>query len=146
MKSISRRFISLLLVVATVVCMIIPVAAAEGDNGVAPAASAYISGVWASAVGSNGTVTVNFSITATGTMTSLGATEIRIKNSAGTTVKVFQPSTTGGMTGYNRGYFQSAVTWYNATPGSKYYAVVYYQATNSSGGDSSSYITAYTYA
>lgn len=146
MKSISRRFVALLLVVATVCCMIIPVAAAESDNGVAPAASAYISGVWAGAVGSNGTVTVNFSIYATGTMTSLGATCIEIWNSGGTVSKTFYPSTTGGMTGYNSSSYASAVTWYNATPGSKYYAVVYYQATNSSGHDTSSYITTYTYA
>ena len=146
MKSISRRFISLLLVVATVLCMIIPVAAAEADNGVAPAASAYIGSVWASAVGSNGTVTVNFSITATGTMTSLGATCIEIWNSGGTVSKTFYPSTTGGMTGYNSARYSSHVTWYNATPGSKYYAVVYYHATNSSGYDTSSYVTTYTYA
>ena len=141
-----KRFVALLLAVATVCCMIIPVAATEGDNGVAPAASAYINVVWADAVGSNGTVTVNFSISATGKMTSLGATCIEIWNSGGTVSKTFYPSTTGGMTGYNSAYYQSAVTWYNATPGSKYYAVVYYQATNSSGHDTSSYITTYTYA
>ena len=146
MKSISRRFVALLLVIATVCCMIIPVAAAEGDNGVAPAASAYISGVWAEAVGSSGTVKVNFSISATGTMTSLGATCIEIWNSGGTVSKSFYPYTTGGMTGYNRSSYASSVTWYNATPGSKYYAVVYYQATNSSGHDTAVYTTAYTYA
>lgn len=136
----------MLLVVATVFCMIVPVSAATGEDEVAPAASAYINGVWAEAVGSNGTVTVNFSISATGTMTSLGASKIQIWNSGGTVSKTFFPSTTGGMTGYSRAYYSGSVTWYNATPGAKYYAVVYYQATNSSGGDSSSYVTAYTYA
>ena len=146
MKSISRRLIAMMLIAATIFCMIIPVSAANMEDEVSPAASAYIDAVWAEAVGSNGTVKVNFSISATGKMTSLGATEIRIVNSSGTTVKTFYPSTTGGMTGYSRDYYYGSVTWYYATPGAKYYAVVYYQATNSSGHDTSSYITAYTYA
>lgn len=146
MKTISRQFVALLLVIATVCCMVIPASAAEGDNGVAPSASAYINVVWAEAVGSSGTVRVNFSISATGTMTSLGATCIEIWNSGGTVSKTFYPGTTGGMTGYSRSSYSSNVTWYNATPGSKYYAVVYYQATNSSGHDTAVYTTAYTYA
>ena len=146
MKPTLRRFVSMLLVVATILCMIIPVSAADNNSDVAPAASAYINTVWAEAVGSDGTVRVNFSISATCTMTSLGASEIQIKNSSGTTVKTFYPSTTGGMTGYSRASYSSSVTWYYATEGAKYYAVVYFQATNSSGADSDAYVTAYTYA
>ena len=146
MKAISRRLLAMLLITATVFCMIVPVSAANGDDGVAPAASAYIGAVWAEAIGDNGSVRVNFSITATGKMTSLGATYIEIRNSAGTTVKAFEPTTTGGMVGYNKSYYSSNVVWYNATPGARYYAVVYYMANNSSGGDSAVYTTAFTYA
>lgn len=146
MKILSRRLLAMVLVVATIFCMIVPASAATGEDEVAPAASAYINGVWAQAIGSNGTVKVNFSISATGTMTSLGATKIQIWNSGGTVSKTFYPSTTGGMTGYNRSSYASAVTWYNATPGSKYYAVVYYSASNSSGYDTAVYTTTYTYA
>ena len=146
MKAISRRLLAMLLITATVFCMIVPVSAANGDDGVAPAASAYIDAVWAQAIGDDGSVRVNFSITATGKMTSLGATYIEIRNSSDTPVKAFYPSTTSGMTGYNKSYFSGHVIWNNATPGAKYYAVVYYQATNSSGHDTSSYVTAYTYA
>lgn len=146
MKTISRRLISMLLAITTVLCMIVPASAANNESEISPAASAYINTVWAEAVGSSGTVRVNFSISATGTMTSLGASYIEICNSSGTPVKAFYPSTTGGMTGYSSSSYSSHVTWYNATPGAKYYAVVYYQATNSSGHDTSSYVTAYTYA
>lgn len=146
MKAISRRFISMLLIVSAILCMIIPASAANNESELSPAASAYINTVWAEAVGSSGTVRVNFSITATRSMTSLGASCIEIYNSSGTTVKTFYPSTTGGMTGYSTAAYSSHVTWYNATPGAKYYAVVYYHATNSSGHDTSSYVTAYTYA
>lgn len=146
MKTISRRLLAVLLITATVFAMMVPVSAANGEDEVAPAASAYIDVVWAEAVGSSGTVRVNFSITATGNMTSLGATYIEICNAAGTPVKWFYPSTTGGMTGYSRSYYASHVTWYDATPGAKYYAIVYYQATNNSGHDTSVYTTAYTYA
>lgn len=146
MKSIPRRLLAMLLITAAVFCIIIPVSAANGDDGVAPAASAYINGVWAEAIGNNGSVCVNFSITATRTMTSLGATYIEICNSSGTPVKSFYPAITSGMTGYNKVYYSSSVTWYGATPGAKYYAIVYYQASNSSGGDSAVYTTAYTYA
>lgn len=146
MNILSRRLLAMVLVVVTIFCMIVPASAATGEDEVAPAASAYINGVWAQAIGSNGTVKVNFSISATGTMTSLGATKIQIWNSGGTVSKTFYPATTGGMTGYNRSSYASAVTWYNATPGSKYYAVVYYSASNSSGHDTATYITTYTYA
>lgn len=144
MKALSRRLISVLLVICMISCMIIPASAANGESGVAPAASAYIDVVWAEAVGGSGTLTVNFSISATGNMTSLGATQIQIVNASGNTVKTFYSSSTGGMTGYSRSYYSSHVTWYSATAG-KYYAIVYYQATNSSGHDTSSYVTAYTY-
>lgn len=146
MKAIFRRMISMLLIVVTIFCMVVPASAANDDQEVSPAASAYINGVWAEAIGSNGTVCVNFSISATRVMTSLGASEIQIRNSSGTTVKTFYPSTTGGMTGYSRAYYSSSVTWYNATAGAKYYAVIYYHATDSSGYDTSTYTTAYTYA
>lgn len=146
MKAISRHLLAMLLITATMFCMIVPVSAANGDDGVAPAASAYINGVWAEAIGDNGSVRVNFSITATGKMTSLGATTVEIRNSSGTVVKAFYPTTTSGMMGYNKYYYSSNVVWNNATPGAKYYAVVYYAANNSSGGDSAAYTTAYTYA
>ena len=146
MKAISRRLLAMLLITATVFCMIVPVSAANGDDGVAPAASAYINVVWAEAIGDDGSVRVNFSITATGKMTSLGATYIEIRNSAGTPVKGFYPSTTSGMMGSNKSYYSSNVVWNNATPGAKYYAVVYYAASNSSGHDTAVYTTTYTYA
>ena len=146
MKAMFRRIIVMMLVVSTIMCMIVPASAANSNSDVSPAASAYINGVWAEAVGSDGDVRVNFSISATGTMTSLGASKIQIKDSSDTIVKTFYASTSGGMTGYSRSSYSSHVIWYDATPGAKYYAVVYFQATNSSGGDSSTYTTTYTYA
>ena len=146
MKPTLRHFVAMMLIASIFMCMIVPISAANNGSDVSPAASAYINGVWAEAVGSDGQVRVNFSITATRDMDNLGASVIMIKNSSGTTVKAFYASVRAELTGYNRSYYSNHVIWYDATPGAKYYAVVYFQATKGSGGDSSTYTTAYTYA
>ena len=144
MRKQLKRILAILLVVLTVCSMTIPVTAANRDDIASPQASAYISNVWASASKSGGTVTVEFSITGTGKMTSLGATTIAIYNSSGKVVKSFSSSTTSGMMGYNQGYYSSSVSWDGAESGKKYYAIVFYKASLGSGYDTTSYTTEYT--
>jgi len=56
-------------------------------------ASEYINSTYASITATgNGNLKIGFSITGTGTMTSIGATRIDVKNSSGTTVKIFYSS------------------------------------------------------
>ncbi len=144
MRKQLKCILAVLLVVLTVCSMTIPVTAANRDDTVSPQASAYISNVWASAYKNRGTVTVEFSITATGKMTSLGATTIAIKDSSGDIVKTFSYTNTSGMMGYNEYYYSSSVSWNGAASGEKYYALVLYKASNSSGYDMTSYTTDYT--
>lgn len=117
---------------------------ASNDNpSKAPQASAYINSVWATASGDIGSVKITFSITATDDMSSLGVTAIEIKDSSNNTVRTFKSSSTGGLMGYNDTYFSGSKTWYGATSGCKYYAVVYFKASDSSGYDTTSYTTGY---
>lgn len=146
MKKHTKHIISILLVIAILCTMIVPVSATDRDDSVSPRASSYIYVVWADANGSNGQITVDFSITATGKMTSLGATSIEIINSSGQTVKTFVRSTTPSMMGSNQTYYSSSVTYTGATAGQKYYANVYFKASNNSGSDTTSYTTDYTTA
>jgi hypothetical protein len=146
MKNKFFRLVVMTLVLAMLLPMVLPVSAADSDIGISPASSSYISAVWASATGSNGKITVEFDITGTSRMTSLGATKVQIKDSSGTTVKTFYSSTTSGMIGYNKSYYYSTVTYNGATSGKKYYAVVSFKAANSSGSDTDTYVTAYTTA
>lgn len=146
MNKQQKRIIALLLTVATIFSIAIPVAATNSTQEATLRASNYITSVWAGAYGGNGQITVDFSITATGKMTSLGATSIIIKNSSGDTVKTFLYSTTPTMMGTNLIYYSHSVTYFDATPGKKYYAIVCYKAANRSGSDTTSYTTDYATA
>lgn len=90
----------------------------------------------------NGKITINFDITATGRMTTIGATKIEIKSSSGSTLKTYKCTDTGYeyMMGSNRTVYSSSVT-YQAISGNSYYAVVYFKAGNSSGSDTATYTT-----
>lgn len=146
MKAKTRRLIAMIVVLATLCTMAVPVFAVNADSGISPQASYYISAVSASASGGTGSIRVNFNITATGWMTSLGAQYVEIYNSNDTLVKTFYASTTSGMLASNRTSYSSSVTYNGATKGAKYYAVVTFKASNSSGGDSDTYTTGYATA
>lgn len=146
MRTKVNRFIAVVIVLATLSSMMVPAFAADSDSGIAPHASYYISSVYASASGGSGSIKVTFNITATGWMTNVGATKVQIYNYNDTLVKTFYSSTTGGMLASNQTAHSSSVTYNGATSGAKYYAIVYFEASNSSGGDSDYYITAYATA
>lgn len=141
MHKLSNRMIAILLVVVVICSMIVPVSAANRNDTVSPQASSYISNVWASASRSGSTITVDFDITATGKMTSLGATTVSIRDSSGTLVKTFSHTTTSSMMGSNRTYYSSSVKYTGASASTKYYAIVYYKASDSNGYDTTSYTT-----
>ena len=146
MKKQLLRILTLVLIVLMVGSISAPALAATGTGPDSPHASAYITSVYAYLTGGNGSITVNFSITATGTMTSLGATNIWIYDRYDNRVKTYSYTSTSGMMGSNDFFYQNSVTWNGATNGEKYYAVVAYKATNSSGYDTTSYTTDFVYA
>lgn len=142
MKKYNHLFVIVLIV--SIVCSLTLPAFATNDGACKSArSSAYINSVWASASGGIGSVKVSFGITATGDMDTLGVTAFEIKDSSGNTVRTFKSSSTGGLMGYNETYFSGSKTWYGATSGCKYYAVVYFKASDSSGYDTTSYTTGY---
>lgn len=123
----TKRFVKIIAVVLMLtLCLSSTAFAVEARN------SNYISTASASAFRSSNTITVNFSIRATGAMTKLGASMIEIKNSSGVTVKTFHAASTSGMTTSSATSFSGSVT-YSGTAGEQYYAVVYFIASNSSG-------------
>lgn len=143
MKTTLRRLSALFLVFSIFCAVSAPVVAATSDDMASPRASYYISSTYASISNNSGTVTVSFDIIATGRMTSVGATVIRIKDANDTTVKTFYSSSTSGMMGYNCVSHVGSVT-YNGISGKKYYAVVSFKAENSSGSDTDAFVTDYT--
>ena len=146
MKKHILRVLTLVLILSVIGSVSAPALAATGNGPDLPQASAYITGVYASLTGGNGSITVNFSITATHQMSSLGATSILIYDEDNNRVKTYTYTSTSGMIGYNRTFYQSSITWSSATNGEKYYAVVFYKASNSSGYDTTSYTTDFVYA
>jgi hypothetical protein len=135
-----KSFIRIVLavVIAAMCLSAVPFAASA-----APEASDYIDYYSASISKSSTTMTVNFSIYATGTMTSLGASTIRIyskSGSASTLVSTLSSSTTTGMLKSNSAYHSSSVQC-SGTAGTQYYAVVTFYAADSSGSETKSYTT-----
>lgn len=105
--------------------------------------SLYIDSRYASVTGTgNGKITVNFDITGTGRMTTIGATKIEIKSSSGSTIKTYKCTDIGYeyMMGSNRTVYSSSVT-YQGVSGNSYYAVVSFKAGNGSGSDTATYTT-----
>ncbi len=149
MKITFRRLAALFLALAMFCAVPTPASAVEieteapAEDVIMPRASEYLAAYFASISETNGTVEVTFDVTATGRMTSVGATTIRIKDSSGATVKTFEYDTTPGMMGYNRISYAGSVT-YQGIPGKKYYASVTFKAANSSGSDTGTYVTPYT--
>ncbi len=107
--------------------------------------SEYISDVYAyTGVNSNGRVTVNFDIRATGTMNVLGAKTIIIQEQAPgssrwTSVATLSSDDYPNMLGYNRRDYDSDV-YYNGKSGYSYRAKVYFYA-EKGGYDTKEFIT-----
>lgn len=146
MRTKAHRLTAVVVVLVVLCSMIMPVFAENTDSGISPQASYYINAVSASASGGTGSITISFNITATGKMTSLGAQSVLIYNSSGTLVKSFYATSTTGMLASDRFSYASSVTYSGATTGARYYAVVTFKASNSSGGDSTTYTTSYATA
>lgn len=146
MKKRLFQMIALVLVFSLAVCPISVMAATEGsgESVVEPQASNYIHSTYASTTNNGGSVTVRFNTVGTGTMNSIGAQRIVIKNSSGSTVQSFYYYTTTGMMGYNTFAHGGSVTWTGGSATAKYYAVVTFYAANSSGSDTATYVTAYS--
>ncbi len=133
-RNIVRTINLVLVLVLCVSILAIPAAARSSD---------YIVSRYASATSiDGGKITVDFRITATGSMTTIGATKIEIKNSSGTTLRTYKSTETGyeSLMGSNRTVYSSSVT-YQGISGNSYYAVVYFKAENSSGSDIATYTT-----
>ncbi len=104
-------------------------AAAPGELD--PQASAFIDFKYACVSCSGDTVTITFSISATGTMTKLGSSGIQLYED-GQLVKTFGPAVYTNMYEYNSCFHTSTVS-YTGNPGSTYYARVTFMATNANG-------------
>lgn len=99
-------------------------------------ASDYITLTNASISASSGKVTVTFVIQATGMMTKVGVTSIKIYKSNGTLVKTY--SYTNSAYSYfmaSDDYYHSGSVTYTGTSGTSYYAEVNFYAADSSGSD-----------
>lgn len=143
MRKRIRRIISMFLIVAAMLSVMSPVLAATPPEPDAPDASYYIDNVYAEATGTHGTVNVYFSITGMGKMSSLGATSITLYNSSGYVASKHYTSTSG-MMGYNRTFYSNTITFSGLSSG-QYYAYVTFKASNSSGYDTTSYTTDWSY-
>lgn len=144
-----KHKISHLIVFALITCIMCTIlvpafATDDSDDGPSTRASLYINAAraYVDAGSSTGSLKVYFSITSRGKMSSIGATKIQIYNTSGTCVKTFNANSTNGMLGSDRYSYSNSVTYTGAKSGDYYYAVVTFKASDSSGGDSCTYVTA----
>lgn len=101
-------------------------------------ASNQISSTYATITNNNGRVEVFFRIVGTGTMNSIGAVQIKIRDSSDTVHKTFNYKTTSGMMSYSSAAHMGTVVYYGSASTS-YYAEVNFQASNNSGTDNRIY-------
>ena len=140
MKCNTKRYYVLVLAVILMLTVSAP-AFATSDEKEPHRASDYISYVYAHTSVSGGSVNVYFAIMGTGTMSSLGATDIFIFDSHGSSVATLNSSNTSGLMGYNQGYYSNTISWPHAVSGERYYAIVGYKASDSTGYDTTAYTT-----
>ena len=115
--------------------------AAAPDTPAEPQSNSYI---WTTTVGivplGSGKIEVDFSVTAMGKMTDVGATRVTIYNESGKSVAIYRYTDPGYgyMMGHNR-FTQTASVTYQGVSGQRYYAIVSFYAGNlngAGGGDS----------
>lgn len=100
-------------------------------------ASEYIRSTTTYISASNGVVTVDFRIYATGVMTDIGVKKVEFYTESGSLVKTCSYTSSAYsymMTSGTYTYYESVT--YNGTAGTSYYAVVTFYAGNSTGSDS----------
>ena len=125
-KKLITRFFVYLIVIMLFANIAIPIASARASHYI----HSYSSNISA---GTNGNVTVSFSITGTGRMTSIGSTRIEIREN-GTLVATYIHTTTDGMMGSNAVIHSGTVT-YKGVAGRSYSAIVSFRAGNNTGWD-----------
>lgn len=112
------------------------VGSASAKEAIEPYSSNHIASCSAtiSAVG-NGKLKITVSERANGTMSTLGASAIRIYKSDGTYVTRILGTTSNGLLKNNAASLSGSYT-YQGSSGTSYYAIVTFTASNSSGSDS----------
>ena len=138
MNSILRRSI----IVFLILCLLSGSALAIYNPPDSQEASSYIAASSASVMsGGTGKLKVEFIVLGTNTMSSIGATTIRIYKSNGTYVTTIRYTDAGrsGMMGYNTSYHSDCETI--SVSSGTYYAKVYVYARNASGYDEITHTT-----
>lgn len=143
MKRNFKRIFSLLFAALTVAMLALP-AVATYDNAEPNRSSAYIGAYYADVTKNGDQIDVYFQITGTGTMTSIGATDIAIMDQRGHCVALLDSSNTSGLMGSNTFFYSNTITWTGAVSGMRYYAIVGFKAGNSTGYDTTCYTTLFT--
>ena len=143
MKHRTMRIITVLLVIVLLMSPLTVFATelSESSDSEDSRASNYIHSTYARTSNTNGTVKVYFQIVGTGTMNSIGAAQIKIKDSTGTVCATFNYKTTSGMMSYSASAHMGNVYYYNGSASTRYYAEVTFQASNNSGTDNRTYYT-----
>ena len=136
-----KKAIRLLALVLVLTLGLSGIACAAQEEEITPYSNAYISSMIGALSKNGDTLYISFTVCATGTMTSIGASCIKLYTSDGDLVKTYWPSSYSTMLGSNRGMY-SATLSYDGTDGTTYYAVITGYAKNSSGSGILTYTTA----
>ncbi len=140
MKRIKNRCFAFILATLLLFSVAMPAFATDCEEEHVRA-SDYISYVYARTQIVGGIVQVYYRITGTGTMTSIGATDVVVYDHLDNCVAILYASSTPGMMGSNVGFYQNTVNCLTAVSGEHYYAIVGFKAEDATGYDTTSYMT-----
>ena len=142
MKQRTIQFFALLLALSAVFSS--PALAASKGSDIVPHASYYLSSYDASCTSSGKTISIHYDVTATGTMSNVGAISAFLYESSNgtnfTCVRSYYAAIEGNMLKQNAAFYGKTLT-YSGTVGRYYYAIVNIYADNSSGSDVRAFTT-----
>lgn len=135
-----KKHIRLVALVLILVLALSGMACAAHEEEFTPYSNAYISSMTAGLSKSGDTLYVTFTVRGTGTMTSIGASCVKIYTSSGSLAKTFWSAYNSSMLASNQGIHTSTLS-YDGTDGTTYYAVITGYASKGGGSGTETYTT-----
>lgn len=136
-----KKAIRLLALTLILVISLSIIACAAYEEDFAPYTNAYIEAMTGALSKSGDTLYVTFTVEGTHSMTSIGASCIKIYTSNGTLVKTFWSAYNPSMLDHNT-YSHTSTLSYDGTDGTTYYAVITGYASYGGGSGTETYTTA----
>ena len=119
-----KKYVRLMALMLLLIMSLSGIAGAAHEEEFTPYSNAYINSMTGALSKSGDTLYVTFTVQGTRSMTSIGASCIKIYTSGGTLVKTFWSAYNPSMLGSNQYTYTSTLSYDDGVDGTTYYAVI----------------------